>query len=332
MSSKPKSFEFSEFFGAISLLRVILSSIGVTGVLVGIGYIVAYSREHLLGIDTTRVDVIVAAYTYFATNTKLLVLILFVMVGVVTAARFVVILPPLKYRSFLMLVVLALMVCKLGYYDIPFVLHKDVLVVRTDYSKTFNLDRPINARAAELWKYFAIRHDTHSPGKTVRAAETNLAAVFLEDVVLTWLLAYIALIALRRTAGRNSLQRAEADEVRPMRGSLLALLTSVVLIMSIVSVPFTYGKAMWDATLPYVIVRLRPPAGPVDPARAYDVNASLNFAGLLLAADEKTVLLYSTNQHMIAEYSRSDIEVIRFPATGDLIGEHIAFTNRLAGM
>ncbi len=346
--------QLSTFLGAVPLFHVVLSSIGATGVLIGLGYIVAYSREHLLGIDITRAtttadyaaigarffaDVIVLMYRNAADNGWLLGVVFAVMVVSLLAARRMIVLPPVRFRSVYLFAVLILLVAKIAYYDIPFVLRSDVLLLEIDYSGTVGLPKRLDRHAVVLWKDFACRHDADYKCDVDKATK-NLNSFFFQNVVATAIVTYLALLFLRRNRQRS---RSEAEASEPLGGLSIPLVTSFVLLVGVLAVPFTYGRAVWDARMPRVIVTFRPPQGvAATPTSGEGLNEPIketvetssdqikvDVFPLLLGADDKIVLVY--DRDMVIEYLRTDIDSLQMTGTGDLIGEHIKHPARKDG-
>jgi hypothetical protein len=339
------------FFGGIPLFRILLSSLGLTGVLISVGYIVVFSREHLLGIALTRsvataeyatlgarffADTLVLVYQHAAAHFNT-VLALCVIVGVVLTLieRWLVPANSPKSRTAVMAVLFVIMVWKLGYYDIPFVYHKDLLLRRADdFAATLKSNR-----AAYLWRQFTCRHSAADACNA--SGQEKLESAYLGNIVLTFLIAYVSVLAMRRKP--KSLQKKESEEepesepVAPPGGGFVALLTSLILLMSIISVPFVYGKAIWDANLPDVVLTLReksdsnakaPAANGAIISASTERPAARSVFGLLVAADDKTVVLYTLTGNFLEEYSRADIDHLRVRGRNDLAGEHIAFITK----
>ena len=347
---KPAS-HLETFFGGIPLFRILLSSLGLTGVLISVGYIVAFSREHLLGITLTRsvataeyaalgarffADTLVLVYQRAAAHFKtVLVLCVVVSMLLVLIERWLVPASSPKSRTAVMAVLFVIMVWKVGYYDIPFVYHKDLLLRRSDdFAATLK-----SRRAAYLWRQFTCRHSVGDACS--ESGREKLESVYLRDLVLTVLITYVSMLAMRRKP--KSLQKTESVEepelepVVPPGGGFVALLTSLVLLMSIVSIPFVYGKAIWDANLPDVVVTLRtksegnakaPAANGAIIMASTERPAARSVFGLLVAADDKTVVLYTLTENFLEEYSRADIDHLRVRGRNDLAGEHIAFITK----
>jgi hypothetical protein len=185
------------------------------------------------------------------------------------------------------------------------------------------------------------KHDIHNKCG-VAAAEQRLEVFFVQNVLTTAFLVYGALLALRDSRRL----REESGAPEPLGGLSIPLLTGIALLMSVLSVPFTYGKCVWSAQMPNVILTLRetePPRQPIaieepqqhvkmesDPPR--EAVGVQRVFGLLLTSDDKIVLVYALPENIIVEYSRSDVKSIRLRGdTVDLVGQHIAFTKRDEG-
>jgi hypothetical protein len=322
---------------SVPFLKLILSSAGIIGVLVAVGYLVEAARESLLGITLPAAH---STSEYASTGGEFFVAVLGLMWRevAVTLVCFAVIvavalaasrarskIPPGR-KSWLAAcaAVVLLFSLKALWLDRPYVSMSDLLT-QPPLCDTAKLTED-EQRQHAAWERFMCSKNDASLQNRIRctaprwlrfvpgSAKTKHGRLSIEqeftiNLFATGLLAYFA-IALYASPG--------AQSQSPVVAVLLRLLLLLITVINILALPFIYGKVIRSTRFPsgqIVFETIDQDMKPVASSKAV----------LLIAADDKNVTAYDLEEHEFLQLSRNRVRTITASGSEDIVVKQSAY-------
>jgi hypothetical protein len=334
--SAPRATDLAEMIGGIPMLRVVLSSIGIAGLLTASGFLVATGRQSLLGIPIPGTE---GVADYAATAGEFLaftlglfwrylpitlggVVVIIIAAAVANATRYNVwgSIGARKWSAGLLGLILAFSIK--GYLlDYPYVSMPDLL------------DQPPMCRAATLYgeqlrqreAWQRVLYSRNDPtlnsllgwdagsSQSVRDSAgprfLKLDQEFLIDLIVTAFLSFLALLlyvarAIDTVYSRNAV-------------ALLRLSLVIIVVINLLILPFIYGKVVRSTRFPQgqVIVDGIDPQSP----------SIKSLTALLVAGSDKFVTLYDLEGQQYLQVDRKHVRWLSLKTVDDIVARRTVF-------
>jgi hypothetical protein len=329
----------------VPLLKFLLSSAGVLGLLIGIGFVIDAAQHDLLGIRLAErhtpseyallggsffIDTFRVTWRHPVVSLVLIALIVGIAITVETirrkiAARW----PRAPWLTAFVIVILASSLKSL-WLDLPYMRMSDLLQKppicegqrlqdkwdhdtwkRTVCSRSdtnFQMAMSSNGIAcAPEFRWSAWRQSRHSLFVAPLYSRLSIGQDFTINVFTTFFLVYCALLLYTT--------RAEAA-VSYLATNVLRLTLLALVLLNGLSLPFVYGKVIRETTFP---------AGRIMYA---SLNESLqeeprNVSALLISAGDDFVTFYDSEEHQFFEIARDKIHWIAVSGSEDLVAQRM---------
>ncbi len=333
--------------GRVPLLRILLSSAGVLGVLAGIGYLAETAQENLLGIQLGERhsvnDYALAGGGFFADVLRVswrhgviaAVMIALIVAAALTAEavrkRMHARRPQLTWLTGFVIIIVAYAV-KSVWLDVPVIRMSDLLSTppicagtaaadRRDHDtwlhlvcarRDVNLDNALRSKNIQCppeFSWSGWQHPERGLFTAMRYSRLSLEQKFTINVFVTGFLAYCALL----------LYTARSEMVvSPLARSVLHVVVLMISVVNVLALPFIYGKVIRSTDMPSGRI--------VYSSLSDDLKEEpRNVVALVLAANDKFALFYDTETNQFIEVARSKVHWIAIDGSEDLVVQRMIY-------
>jgi hypothetical protein len=334
----------------------LLSSAGVSALLVAFGYLVEAARDHLLGVELRGnvalaeyglvgarfiVNVITLGFRWIGLHPVItggLIVLALAIAFFVARRRLTVELTPQKILLRFMIILL-LLLGKAAFLDVPAALIENVLIDRTDPKRAFDAAPFLVGRTTALWTTVICAHAKQTRDAGLRcgsgaSAQRELEGLFLFNGIATLIL-LVWTLSLSLPVTLDVIDRQWRTVLVAVRA-----VTWTALMVAVVALPYHYGKLVAPTRFREVVVNFKsvargapapivvaPPLPPPETDRtdsgSGDPREELTKPALLLTANASVLTLYYRSDDLVRELSRSDVESITVYPAVDVLQVHM---------